>query len=151
MSIFQSPILYNKRRSLRSVFCWWRGMDSFNNEGLALVPLARSVSIERWFANTMCLRLAKCRGNPPSNYNKKHLLRSAVCGGEGWIRLVAQSDACVKRRSVSIERWFSRHYVSAPCKTIVLQGASALLTNKKDAFRRLLCWWRGMDSNHRSH
>ena len=30
-------------------------------------------------------------------------------GGQGWIRLIAQSRACSQARSVSTERWFARH------------------------------------------
>ncbi len=60
--------------------------------------------------------------------------KTLFCGGEGWIREVAQSAACA-RRSVSIERWFANTSCLSPAKNFIFAGAiHPAHHNKKDAY-----------------
>ena len=83
----------------------------------------------------------------PAPQRKTALISADFLGGEGWIRLIAQGCTCANCPSVSTERWFcaqsARRLEKPPIHPLGKQKSTS-----RDV---LFCWWRGVDSNHRSH
>lgn len=65
----------------------------------------------------------------------------------GWIRLIAQGCTCANCPSVSTERWFGAH----SARRFEKPPIHPLGKQKSTSRDVLFCWWRGVDSNHRSH
>lgn len=85
----------------------------------------------------------------PSPQRKTALISADFHGGEGWIRLIAQGCTCANCPSVSTERWFDTQSVWLFFEKT---AKSTPLGKQKSTSRDVLfCWWRGVDSNHRSH
>ena len=105
-----------------------------------------SVSTERWFGAHSAQRFDKPPIHPAPQ-RKTALISADFHGGEGWIRLIAQGCTCANCPSVSTERWFGAH----SARRFEKPPIHPLGKQKSTSRDVLFCWWRGVDSNHRSH
>ncbi len=105
----------------------------------------RSVQTERWF-DTQSVWLFFKQPNPPCTIQK-----STPCdvlpfriGGFAQQR---SAQVYLHKRSVQTERWFDTQSVWLFFK----QPNPPCTIQKSTPCDVLFCWWRGVDSNHRSH
>ena len=138
----QSTLSANKKAHLaiRSLLF---GVDSLNSERAVYLP-KRSVHTERWFG-AHSARLFENSQIHPAPQRKTALISADFRGG--WIRLIAQGCTCANCPSVSTERWFGAHSARRFKKPPI----HPLGKQKSTSRDVLFCWWRGVDSNHRSH